>query len=127
MSSPSIGNSELAAVARVLRSGRLSMGQATPEFERLGAEIAGTKHAVAVSSGTAGLHLAVRALGIGPGDVVVTSSFSFAASTNCFLYEGAVPAFADIDPVTFNLDPTCVQTVLGGLRASGRRPKAILP
>ena len=89
----------------VLRSGRLSLGPMQERFERAFADRLGVADAVAVSSGTAALHLGVRALGWGEGDEVVTSPFSFVASANCLLYEGATPVFCDVDPVTLNLDP----------------------
>ena len=99
-------------VLEVLRSGRLSLGPMVDRFERLFAERVGVVRAAAVSSGTAGLHLAVRIAGIVPGDEVITSPFSFVASANCFLYEGATPVFADIDPDTLNLDPAAVEAAV---------------
>ena len=102
---PVLGGEEEAAVVEVLRSGQLSLGPRVPEFERRFAELVGAQHACAVSSGTAGLHLALRAVGVADGDEVVTSPFSFVASANVALYERARPVFADIDPVTLNLDP----------------------
>jgi perosamine synthetase len=104
MSAPEIDESDIAAVVGVLRSGRLSLGPVAERFEALVAEHCGVKNAVAVSSGTAGLHLLVRAAGIGPGDEVLVPSFTFAASVNCILYEGATPVFVDIEPETYNLD-----------------------
>ena len=105
----------------VLRSGRLSLGPMLERFERDFAAWIGIEDAVAVSSGTAALHLAVRALGWGPGDEILTSPFSFVASANCLLYEGATPVFCDIDPVTLNLDPGAARAALSertaGLRA----------
>jgi perosamine synthetase len=105
MSSADINEDDISAVVEVLRSGRLSLGPAQDRFERLVAEYVGVEHAVAVSSGTAALHLLVKALDIGPGDEVLVPSFTFAASVNCILYEGAIPVFVDIEPVTCNLDP----------------------
>jgi perosamine synthetase len=102
---PVIGAEEEAAVVEVLRSGRLSLGPRVPEFEAAFAGWLGAGHASAVSSGTAGLHLALRAVGVSDGDQVVTSPFSFVASANVMVYERARPVFADIDPVTLNLDP----------------------
>jgi perosamine synthetase len=99
-------------VLEVLRSGRLSLGPAIDRFERMVAERVEAGHATAVSSGTAGLHLAVRIAGVGPGDEVITSPFSFVASANCVLYEGATPVFADIDPDTLNLDPAAVEAAV---------------
>ena len=88
-----------------LRSGQLSLGPMIDRFEAALAERVGAPYVAAVSSGTAGLHLCMRLAGIGPGDEVVTTPFSFVASANCALYEGATPVFADIDPRTLNLDP----------------------
>ncbi len=88
----------------VLRSGRLSLGPMGERFERAFADFLGVDDAVAVSSGTAALHLGVRQLGWGPGDEVLTSPFTFVASANCLLYEGAKPVFVDVDPVTLNID-----------------------
>ncbi|MFP3937578.1 MAG: DegT/DnrJ/EryC1/StrS family aminotransferase [Phycisphaerae bacterium] len=99
-------------IEAILRGGRLSMGPYIEELERSVAETANRTHGVAVSSGTAGLHLCVRALGIGAGDEVVTTPFSFIATTNCLLFEGATPVFADIDPESYNLDPTAVEAAI---------------
>ena len=95
-----------------LRSGRLSLGPAGPRFEELFAETVGARHCAAVSSGTAGLHLCMRLADVGPGDEVITSPYSFVASANCALYEGAMPVFADIDARTFNLDPAAVEAAI---------------
>ena len=105
MSAADLDESDAAAVLAALRSGILSLGPAAAEFERLGARLAGTGHAIAVSSGTAGLHLIVRALGLGPDDEVLVPSFTFAASVNALLYEGARPVFVDVEPETYNLEP----------------------
>ena len=102
---PLLGEAEEQRVLEVLRSGRLSLGPLLGEFEREFAERVGATHASAVSSGTAGLHLALRAVGVSDGDEVVTTPFSFVASANVALFERARPVFADIDPVTLNLDP----------------------
>jgi perosamine synthetase len=102
---PVVGEAEIERVLGVLRSGRLSLGPLLAEFEREFARRVGAACASAVSSGTAGLHLALRAAGVSDGDEVVTSPFSFVASANVIVYERARPVFADIDPVTFNLDP----------------------
>jgi perosamine synthetase len=110
---PEIGTREEELVLEVLRSGRLSLGPMGERFERDFAEWLGVEDAIAVSSGTAGLHLGVRALGWGPGDEVLTSPFSFVASVNCLLYEGARPVFCDVDPVTLNLDPDAAAAALG--------------
>ncbi|MQA73701.1 MAG: DegT/DnrJ/EryC1/StrS family aminotransferase [Solirubrobacterales bacterium] len=105
---PEIGAREEQLALEVLRSGRLALGPMTQRFERAFAERVGAPDAVAVSSGTAALHLGVRAVGWGSGDRVITSPFSFVASANCLLYEGAEPVFCDVDPVTLNLDPAAV-------------------
>ena len=102
---PVLGEREEELVLEVLRSGQLSLGPRVPAFETAFAARVGAAHASAVSSGTAGLHLALRAAGVTDGDEVVTSPFSFVASANCVLFERATPVFADIDPVTLNLDP----------------------
>jgi perosamine synthetase len=102
---PVIGEAEELRVLEVLRSGRLSLGPVVAEFERAFAARLGAPFASAVSSGTSGLHLALRAAGVSDGDEVVTTPFSFVASANVIVYERARPVFADIDPVTFNLDP----------------------
>jgi perosamine synthetase len=112
LSAPYVDEREEELVLEVLRSGRLSLGPMTARFEELFAERIGSRHAAAVSSGTGGLHLAVRMAGIGAGDEVVTTPFSFAASANCFLYEGATPVFADIDPRTYNVDPAAVEAAI---------------
>jgi perosamine synthetase len=102
---PVIGEPETERVLEVLQTGRLSLGPLLAEFEQEFARRVGARCASAVSSGTAGLHLALRAAGVSDGDEVVTSPFSFVASANVVVYERARPVFADIDPVTFNLDP----------------------
>lgn len=105
LAQPAFGEREEELVLEVLRSGRLSLGPMQERFEREFAAYLGVAEAIAVSSGTAALHLGVRALDWGEGDEVVTSPFSFVASANCLLYERATPAFCDVDPVTLNLDP----------------------
>jgi perosamine synthetase len=105
LAQPVLGPEEEAAVIEVLRSGQLSLGPRVPTFEQAFAVWLGAAHGCAVSSGTAGLHLALRGVGVGDGDEVVTSPFSFVASANVVLFERARPVFADIDPRTLNLDP----------------------
>ena len=102
---PVLGDAEEAAVVDVLRSGQLSLGPRVPAFEEAFATRVGATHACAVSSGTAGLHLALRAVGVSDGDEVVTTPFSFVSSANAAVFERARPVFADIDPRTLNLDP----------------------
>lgn len=106
---PYITKREKQLVLEVLNSGNLSLGPKYKEFEEKFAQKIGTKYACAVSSGTAGLHLAMIAGGIGPGDEVITSPFSFVASANCILYVAAKPVFVDIDPVTYNMDPLRIE------------------
>ncbi|MEQ8834634.1 MAG: DegT/DnrJ/EryC1/StrS family aminotransferase [Miltoncostaeaceae bacterium] len=112
LAKPVIGDRERELVDEVLRSGQLSLGPMVPRFERMWAERVGVEHAVAVSSGTAGLHLCLHALGLGPGDEVVTSSFSFVASANAIVFTGATPVFAEVDPLTFNMDPAAVEAAI---------------
>jgi perosamine synthetase len=112
MSAPDIGSRERELVGQVLRGTQLSFGPMIARFEAGVAALSGRRFGVAVNSGTSGLHIGVRALELGQGDRVITTSFSFVASTNCLLYEGATPVFADIDPVTFNLDPAAVEAAL---------------
>jgi perosamine synthetase len=105
LAQPVLGPEEEAAVIEVLRSGQLSLGPRVPAFEQAFAAWLGAEHACAVASGTAGLHLGLRAVGVSDGDEVVTSPFSFVASANAVLFERARPVFADIDARTLNLDP----------------------
>lgn len=105
MSSSELDEADIQSVVKVLRSGRLALGPRAEELERNMAAYTGTEYAVAVSSGTAALHIIVKALGLRPGDEVLVPSFTFAASVNAVLYEGCVPVFVDIDPETLNLDP----------------------
>lgn len=117
---PYIAKEEYIAVRAVLGSGYLSLGPKYKEFEKEFAKKVGTKYACAVSSGTAGLHLAMIAAGIGHGDEVITSPFSFVASANSVLYVGAKPVFVDIDPVTYNMDPALIEAKIN------KKTKAIL-
>ena len=121
LAQPVLGPDEEDRVLAVLRSGQLSLGPIGPEFEREFCHAVGGAHASAVSSGTAGLHLALRAVGVRDGDEVVTTPFSFVASANVALFERARPVFADIDPVTLNLDPGATAA------AVSERTAAILP
>jgi dTDP-4-amino-4,6-dideoxygalactose transaminase len=121
MSSPDITECELDAAREVLLSGRLSIGPKLAQFEETFAAYVGTRHAVGVSSGTSGLHLAVIAAGIGEGDEVITPSFSFVASANSVLYEKGKPVFVDVDPVTGNIDPSATESAIT------ERTKAIMP
>ncbi|HEY1390096.1 MAG TPA: DegT/DnrJ/EryC1/StrS family aminotransferase [Ktedonobacterales bacterium] len=118
---PDIGVEEQEAVLRVLASGQLAAGPLVEEFEKRFAEICGVREAVAVSSGTAALHLALLAHGIGPGDEVITSPFSFAATANTIVLVGATPVLVDIDPDTCNIDPALVEAAITP------KTKAIMP
>lgn len=108
MSSPDLTEADRQAVMEVINTPILSMGQHILDFEQTFCDRIGRKHALGVNSGTAGLHLCVRAAGIGPGDLVITTPFSFVASSNVLLFENAVPVFVDIDPRTGNIDPKLV-------------------
>ncbi len=121
LAQPVLGEAEERAVLDVLRSGQLSLGPRVPEFEAAFAERVGARRASAVSSGTAALHLGLRAVGVSEGDEVVTSPFSFVASANAIVYERARPVFVDIDPVTLNLDPDAAAAAITG------RTTAFLP
>jgi perosamine synthetase len=121
LAKPVIGEREEQAVLEVLRSGQLSLGPRVPAFEEAFARRVEARHACAVSSGTTGLHLALRAVGVEAGDEVVTTPFSFVASANAPLFGGARPVFADIDPVTLCLDPDAAAAAIGP------RTAALLP
>ncbi len=121
LAKPVLGVEEEQAAIAVLRSGQLSLGPRLVEFEQRFAQTVGARHASAVSSGTAGLHLALRAVGVQDGEEVVTSPFSFVASANAVLFERARPVFADIDPLTLCLDPGAAAA------AVTERTKALLP
>ncbi len=112
LSSPFLDERDEELVLDVLRSGRLSLGPAIERFERLFAETVGAPYAAAVSSGTSGLHLLSVIGGLGEGDEVITSPYSFVASANCFIYEGATPLFADVDERTLNIDPAAVEAAI---------------
>ncbi len=121
LSKPDITAAERRAVAAVLRTDRLSMGPHLEAFEQATANLAGRAFGVGVNSGTSGLHLCVKALGLQPGDEVITTPFSFIATTNCLLYERVTPVFVDIDPDSYNLDPDRLADALT------ERTRAILP
>jgi dTDP-4-amino-4,6-dideoxygalactose transaminase len=112
LSSPFLDEREEELVVEVLRSGRLSLGPWIDRFEELFAEQVGAPYAAAVSSGTAGLHLLCHAAGLKPGDEAIASPYSFVASANCAIYEGATPVFADVDLRTYNLDPAAVEAAI---------------
>ena len=112
LSSPDIDENDIAAVVAVLRSSRLSLGPVLEDFERKFADYLEIPHAVATSSGTAGLHLSLLALGIGAGDEVIIPSFTFIAAANAIRYVGAVPVFVDVEAVTLNMDPSLVERLI---------------
>jgi dTDP-4-amino-4,6-dideoxygalactose transaminase len=135
MSSPDLTDEDRQAVIDVINTPNLSMGRRILDFERAFCEQTGLKHAIGVNSGTAGLHLCVRAAGIEPGDLVITTPFSFVASSNVLLFENAVPVFVDIDPRTGNIDPELVADAARNIKKylprksqiANRKLKAILP
>ena len=112
LSSPDITEAEIEAVVAVLHSTRLSLGSKMEEFEELVSRYTGQRFGIAVSSGTAGLHLCIRALGIGPGDEVIVPSFTFIAAANAIRYEQALPVFVDIEPDSLNLDPARIEEAI---------------
>jgi len=121
MARPDVGDREIELVTQVLRSDVLALGPFAPRFEAELAALAGRRFGISCSSGTAGLHLGVRALGIGRGDEVITTPFSFVASANCLLYEGAIPRFVDIEEDSLGLDPALIDD------AASPRTRAVLP
>ena len=127
MSSPDLTDVERQAVARVMSTPYLSMGEHITAFEQSISAYTGSKFAIGVSSGTAGLHLCVRAAGVGAGDLVITTPFSFVASANVLLYEGAVPVFVDVEPRTGNIDPHLVFAAAQDIMQGGRNALAWLP
>ena len=112
LSAPDITEAEIEAVVAVLRTSRLSLGPVTEQFEVAVAASVSSPHAIAVSSGTAGLHLCIRALDIGESDEVIVPSFTFIAAANAIRYERAVPVFVDIDPKTLNIDPGRIEEAI---------------
>lgn len=112
LSRPEITEEDQRAVMQVLRSGRLSIGPVLDQFEAEFADLVGRRHAIGCSSGTAGLHMALLAHGIGPGDEVITTPFSFIASSNAIVYTGATPVFVDIEPKSLNLDPDLIESAI---------------
>jgi dTDP-4-amino-4,6-dideoxygalactose transaminase len=118
---PALGEEEIAAVAETLRSGWLTTGPRTAELEQRFADYAGAEHAVAVSSGTAAMHLSLLALGVGPGDEVITTPITWPATANVIVHTGATPVFADVREADLNIDPERAAALVGP------RTKAILP
>ena len=127
MSYPDITDAERQAVMAVLQTPNLSMGPQIDAFEKSMASYIGAKHAIAVNSGTSGLHLCVRAAGIEQNDLVITTPFSFIASTNVILFEKAIPVFVDVDPKTGNIDPLLVEQAINDLERGGEAARKWLP
>jgi len=118
---PWLGDEEVAAAGEVIRSGWLSQGRQVEKFERTVAEYVGAGEAVAVSNCTTALHVALLAVGVGPGDEVICPSFTFIATANAIVHAGAIPVFVDIEPDTYNIDPELVEDAIT------TRTKAIIP
>jgi len=128
LSSPDVGPAEESAIVQALRSGWIApLGPEVDAFEADMSERLGVAHAVALSSGTAALHVALLNLGVGPGDVVVTSTMTFAATANAITYTGAEPYFVDVVPETGNMDPAALEQALSRLEAAGERVGAVVP
>ncbi len=127
MSSPDLTEAERQSVMGVLQTPNLSMGPQIGKFEAAFCSYIGSKHAISVNSGTAGLHLCVRAAGVGPGDLVLTTPFSFVASSNVLLFEQAVPVFVDVDPLTGNMDPDLTAQAARDLAQGGSAAQRWLP
>ena len=127
MSSPDLSNAEITAVDRVLHTLHLSIGPQIEAFERSLSSFVGSTQAVAVNSGTSGLHLCVVAAGVQEGDLVITTPFSFVASANCILYERAIPIFVDVDPATGSIDPVSVAEAAHDLLYRGSAVQRWLP
>ncbi len=121
LSQPEVTDEDRAAVLEVLKSNFLSRGPKVLEFEAAVAAATGSKYAIAVNSGTSGMHLSVKSAGVGVGDEVITTPFSFVASANCILYEGGRPVFVDIDPTSYNINPDAIEAAIK------ERTKAIIP
>ena len=127
MSSPDLTEADRQAVEAVVNTPNLSMGPNIDAFEKAFCELTGAKHAIGVNSGTAGLHLCIRAAGINPGDIVITTPFSFVASTNVILFEKAIPVFIDVDPVTGNINTDQLARAVEDLSFGGERADRWMP
>jgi len=127
MSSPDLTDADRQAVLAVVNTPNLSMGPKIEAFEKAFCKLTGARHAIGVSSGTAGLHLCVRAADVKPGDIVITTPFSFVSSTNVILFEKAIPVFVDVDPVTGNIDPDLLAKVVEDLSFGDAQARKWLP
>jgi len=127
MSSPDLTDADRQAVLDVIQTPMLSMGPKIKAFERAFCELTGAKHAIGVNSGTAGLHLCVRAAGVEAGDIVITTPFSFISSTNVILFEKALPVFVDVDPLTGNIDTALLEQAVEDLCLGGDAARRWLP
>ncbi len=127
MSSPDLTDADREAVLAVVNTPNLSMGPKIDAFEKAFCNLTGAKHAIGVSSGTAGLHLCIRAADVKPGDIVITTPFSFVSSTNVILFEKAVPVFVDVDPVTGNINPELLAQAVEDLSLGGTRARKWMP
>jgi len=127
MSAPDISEAEREAVASVLATSQLSIGPKLEAFEGSVSRLTGMRHAVGVNSGTSGLHLSMIAAGVGRGDMVITTPFSFVASANCILYQDGIPVFVDAEPGTGNIDPDQVAQAASDLKHGGERARQWLP
>src|SRR3989339_985288 len=127
LSSPDISEADKQAVLAVLNTPSLSLGPKVEEFEKKFAEFVGVKYAVAVNSGTSGLHLCVRAIDTKSNDVFLTTPFSFIASANCVLYENAIPKFVDIDEKTLNIDVSKLAEAIAEAKQNNQKIKGIIP
>lgn len=127
MSFPDLAELEIEAITNVLRTGRLSIGPQLEAFEKAIAAFVGSKHAIGVSSGTAGLHLAVLAAGVAEKDLVITTPFSFISSANVVIYERAIPIFIDVDPKTGNIDPDLLREAIADIHSGHKRTDRWLP
>ena len=127
MSSPDLTDADRQAVLAVVNTPNLSMGPQIDAFEQAFCELTGAKHAIGVNSGTAGLHLCIRAADVKPGDIVITTPFSFVSSTNVILFEKAIPVFVDVDPVTGNIAPDLLEEVVEDLSLGDARARKWLP
>ncbi len=127
MSSPDLSDEERKAVQEVMGTTSLSMGSQITRFEKAFCDYLDMKHAIGVNSGTAGLHLCIRAAGIQPGDLVITTPFSFVSSTNVILFENAIPVFVDIDPGSGNINPQLVKEAVRDITSGGQAARKWLP